>query len=244
MASPSPVTCQTTRAVSSEGADVDGREGEGEVVAEEQRDQHEEREEEGGDLGDGVLDDGDGQIGAALVGEDDAGDVLDGVAGDGDDDEAGEGLGQVELFDGGREAVTNQSETKAEPPPAMRRSRRVKDSERRGWPGGALWGGEPGGDASTAAGLPGERPTPARPPAPRSRVGTQIGHDPGQVDEEQADGADHRDLLDVMAGGIVRAEGEPEEDDDEDGDEQQRGGVAGQAVGEAHDPIGAHGGRR
>src|SRR6202035_1622858 len=154
----------------------------------------------------------DGQVGAALPGQDQAGDVLDGVAGDGDDDEAGEGLGDVQRSDGRGEAVD-------EP---------VGD-ERRGCPG----------ETEQPQGEPEREPWPR--PAVAGRfggVGAQVGDDPGQVDDEQADGADGGDRLDVVAGRVVGAEGEAEEHDDEDGDLQQGGGVPGQALGEAHDPVG------
>ena len=67
VASPSPVTCQTASAVSSERADVDRVERERQVVREQQRDQHERREQERRDLGDRVLDDRDREVGLALA---------------------------------------------------------------------------------------------------------------------------------------------------------------------------------
>ena len=71
----------------------------------------------------------------------------------------------------------------------------------------------------------------------RRAVGAQVGNDPGQVDDEQAHRADGRDRLDVMAGGVVGGEREPEQHDDEHRDLQQRRRVPGQALGEAHHPV-------
>ena len=65
-----------------ERADVDRVEDEGQPLGEEEREQHERRVEEDGDLRDRVLDDRDREVGLSLRGEGDADDVLDRVPGD------------------------------------------------------------------------------------------------------------------------------------------------------------------
>ena len=125
--------------------------------------------------------------------------------------------------------LTNQSETNADAVPATSSSASVTASDRRGPARRArLRRRRPRRPRSPLGGLAGRR----------SDIRAQVRHDPGDVDDQQADRADDRDRLDVVAGRIVRAEREPEQHDDEHGHLQQRRRVARQALGEAHHAVG------
>ena len=132
----------------------------------------EQRVQERGDLRDGVLDDGDREVGAALAGDREPGEVLDGVAGDRDYHDAGEGLARCAArWIAGSGALMNQSETKAEATPATTSSASVGEpSESRGDDAAAR--GPSLGALLFGAGV------------------ERVGHDPGEVDAEQADRAD------------------------------------------------------
>ena len=65
----------------------------------------------------------------------------------------------------------------------------------------------------------------------------QVPPEPGGVDAEQADRADHRDRDLVLTRPVADAVGQPEQDDDEDRQQEQRRGVVGKARVEAHDAV-------
>ena len=128
VASPSPVICQTMIAVPNSAPMYTGASAKVSVRRGEQRDEHQQRVEERGDLGHRVLHHRDRQLGLALGGEHDPGHVLDRVAGDRHDHQAGEGLGDVELWIVGCSAVDEPVRDERRAPP--RRSRAATSADR------------------------------------------------------------------------------------------------------------------
>ena len=111
----------------------------------------------------------------------------------------------------GRSAAMNQSETKAEPnPPAASSPTETASGDARGALARLLLRG----------------------------LSAHVGDHPRQIDAQQGDGGDGRDLALVPGGGLVGRVGQPDEHDDEARDQQQRRGVVGQPRAEAHHPVG------
>ena len=69
-------------------------------------------------------------------------------------------------------------------------------------------------------------------------VGAEVREQPRGIDEEQADGADDRDLHLVLARAVTDLVRQPEDRDEEDGEEHERRGVVRQPRPEGHLPVG------
>ena len=154
-------------------ADVDRRERERQLVREQQRDQHQHRVQERRDLRDGVLDDRDREVGLALGGEHDRRRRSRPRCRRSRRSTRPANASETPSASiVGRSAATNQSDTNAAPSAADRQQRRPR---------------APNGDAR-----------PVLVARARRLVAAQVRDHPGDVDEQQRDGADRRELALVL----------------------------------------------